>query len=185
MKSRLRIALLALLTVGCAHTTTPTHVAHSPSLREHGAHARDSEMSLQSGAAVALLEALIVAVRDEDAIEITRCFAAEPIQLGHTNALTTTRMRQDLAVQRVLGARHASGLAQATSLDAMIDRTSIQTTYASERFPTLPSGVHDDDIVLTFRVRPLAERALLAIALRGEGLLVLRLTTTGAHIVAL
>ena len=178
------IALLALLSVGCAYTTA-IHVAHSPNIREHGARANDSAMSLQTGAAIALLEALIIAVRDEDTPQITRCFAAEPIQLGHNNTVATTPMRQDLAVQRVLGARHASGLDPAMSIDAMIDRTSIQTAHAGVHFSTLPSGVHEGDIVLTFRVRPLAERALLAIALRGEGFLVLRLTTTGAHIVAL
>ena len=184
MTTRSSIALLALLTMGCAHATPPS-IAHSPSLREHGSRAYDPGVSLQSGAAIALLEALIIAVRDEETVEIMRCFAQEPIQLGHTNTLATTRIRQDLAVQRVLGARHASGLPQATPIDAMIDRASIATSHASERFPILPAGVHDTDIVLTFRVRPLAERALLAIALRGEGLLVLRLTTTGAHIVAL
>ncbi len=184
MSSAQRIALLALLTTGCAHVPVATSAEHSPSAREHGA--RDhSSISLESGAAIALLEALVVAVRDEDAVQITRCFAPETIQLGHTNTLTTTRMRQELAVQRVLGARHASGLAASTGIDAMIDRTSIRTSYARERFSTLPSGIQANDIVLRFRVRPLAERALLAIALRGEGLLVVRLMTTRAQIVAL
>lgn len=184
MRSAQRIALLALLTTGCAHVPVATSAEHGPSAREHGA--RDhSSISLESGAAIALLEALVVAVRDEDAVQVTRCFAPETLQLGHTNALAATRMRQDLAVQRVLGARHASGLAASTTIDAMIDRSSLRTTYARAHFSTLPPGIQASDIVLRFRVRPLAERALLAIALRGEGLVVIRLTTSRAQIVAL
>ena len=184
MNRRSLLALFAL-TMGCVHAPPTTQAEYAPTRREHGTRMPEAAKPLESGAAVALLEALIIAVRDEDVAQITRCLAQEPIQLGHTNARATTPMRREVAMQRILGARHASGLPQTSSVDAMVDRESLQTLPARAHFPTLPAGVHEDDIVLTFRVRPFAERALLAIAFRGQGMLVIRVTSNRAEIVAL
>ena len=186
--ARLAVALLALTSLHCGPSiAVPSRAEHGPEPRENGASAYGNAMTLDGANDVArlLLESLLIAVRDEEPAGVARWFAGEPIQLGHTNPPRGTPMRQELAVQRILGARHASGLSASTPLDALIDRPSITTTRASQRFSELPAGLHEDDIVVTFRVRPLAQSALLAIALRGEGLLVVRVSSDGARIVAL
>lgn len=179
---------LALASTHCGPRSA-THGAHAPTRTEIGSPAWSaSPVSHGDSEAVALLEALLHAVRDEDVARVARCFAHEPIQLGSANATVTSPMRQDLAVQRIVGARHASGLDRTTPIDAMIDRMSITTTAARRHFSSLPPGLHHDDVVVTFRVRPLAARALLAIASRGDGtagMIVVRVLADGARVVAL
>ncbi len=166
----------------------------SPTVTEPG----DATMATAGlDAARALLFELLLAIRDEDEPGIRRLLAEEthsvhafrlaPQGSGPRSAQRVLgASRRDVVVQRMLAARRVSRLSAEDPLDAWVDPRGVEVVPASVFFTAgVPAGLSPGDLVVRFAVSPDAERALLSLAVRGRGLLVVRLQPASALVVGL
>jgi hypothetical protein len=146
-------------------------------------------------AARGLLFELLDAIRVEDDAAIRRLLAEETVavhayrqqqQSGAAVPRLLGTFRREVVVQRLLAARRVSRLAPETPLDALVEPARVEVVPASVFFRAgIPVGFLPGDLVLRFPVSEAGERALLAIALHGRGLVVVRVDPAGAFVVGL
>jgi len=134
---------------------------------------------------------LLAALLADDADALRRVLAEETVsvhafRLDQRAPRVLPVSRREIVIQRMLAAHRVSRLSADTSVSAIVDPTRVEVVPAPAFFATaIPGGLLAGDLVLRFPVHEEAERALLAIASRGRGLLVVRVAPDGARIVGL
>lgn len=196
LRARLRAAWLGgvVLSLGCASAPVPAprdpvlstrsvRPSRSPSGPDRAAYVAGDTEARQA------LSALLVALRDEDADGLERLFApavAQNTPPPGVRRVVLPLVQRSVLVQRLLAARRVSRFPIDAPLDALLVVDSIETVPARVYFGEAPiSGIDPADVIVRFRVPPDAERALLGLATRGEGRIVVRPSPAGARIVGL
>lgn len=142
-------------------------------------------------AARAALYDLLAALLADDADALRRVLAEETVSMHPFRAdqraprlLATTR--REVVVQRLLAAHRVSRLPPDTALSGMVDPAGIDVVPVRTFFLAgVPTGLEAGDLLVRFPVDESAERALLAVASHGRGLIVVRVAPDGARIVGL
>lgn len=149
------------------------------------------ELGVGEDAARATLFALLDALLTGDVEASRRLLGEEPF---NAHALRTDRERpdafvlgrRDVVIQRLLAARRAARLPDGVAVRDVIDTDRIEIASARALFgDDLPGGLEPADLIVRFDVDETAGRALQAISAEGRGLIVVRVTTTGAFVVGL
>lgn len=144
-----------------------------------------------SDAARALLYELLDAVIHEDADALRRVIAEEPwsvhaLRLDHAAPRVLAPLRREVALQRILASRRASHLPEDARAGQLVAPEGVVITPVRDVFVDgAPDGLDPSDLVVRFGVDEEGARALLAFALHGRGVVVVRLAPDGARIVGL
>ena len=157
---------------------------HTGELVAVTAHAGDDQ-------ARAMLAQLVLATRDLDETTL-RALYADPVHWAHfasEGAARSARARarapraRDTLVRQVVATARAAALAPDAPLEALLDVSSIEIASVARAIPEelRPAGLDPRDLVVRFRVRPEARRALAALVdPGGAGTLVIRPGATPA-----
>ncbi|MBX7195706.1 MAG: hypothetical protein K1X94_26855 [Sandaracinaceae bacterium] len=142
-------------------------------------------------AARAVLFELLDALVRDDPDAMRRLLAAETwsvhaVRLSRQVPRVLSASRREVVVQRLSSARRAGRLASDATPRDIVDPDGIEIVPARVYFADrIPQGLEPEDLLVWFPVEPQAERALLAVALHGRGVIVVRVAPDGALIVGL
>jgi len=202
------LRLTALLAIAWAPSACGGRVARAPSetpLSARTSTARASGRPLSTvasagsatvviggaDAARGALYDLLAALLDDDADAMRRLLAEETVsvhafRVDQRAPRALPLSRREIVIQRMLAAHRVSRLAPDASLAGIVDPSRVEVVPAETFFSrSIPVGLRAGDLVVRFSVHEDAERALLSIASRGRGLLVVRVAPDGASIVGL
>lgn len=154
---------------------------------DDGPHVMSGGEEAARGALFALLEGLV----SGDIESLRRVLAEEPCSVHSLRARSRVPdslvpRRREIVLQQLMAGRRAAHLPEGMVLRDIVDPERVVVESAREMFNrTMPSPLEASDLVVHFDVDEAGARALQAVSTEGHGLIIVRVSTLGAHVVGL